>query len=93
MDVEVSLSVLVIAAVGSLVGIVLGVALMRLCYISSRRGYDDDVGKDCRVPPSSGSDAPGGIGGPISDVLPQAGARPAGEPYGRRPSVREPERR
>ena len=63
MDVEVSLSVLVIAAVGSLVGIVLGVALMRLCYISSRRGYDDDVGKDCRVPPGSGSDAPGGIGG------------------------------
>ena len=62
MDVEVGFGGMVIAAVGSAVGILLGVVLMRLCYISSRRGYDDDVGKDCRVPPGSGGDAPGGIG-------------------------------
>ncbi len=46
MDVEVGLGGIVIAAIGSLVGIVLGVVLMRLCYISSRRGYDDEAGKD-----------------------------------------------
>jgi hypothetical protein len=46
MDVEVGFDGMVIAAVGSAFGIVLGVVLMRLCYISSRRGYDDEVGKD-----------------------------------------------
>ena len=46
MDVEVGTGGLVIAGVGSAVGISLGVVLMRLCYISSRRGYDDEAGKD-----------------------------------------------
>ena len=46
MDVEVGTGGLVIAGIGSAVGIALGVVLMRLCYISNRRGFDDDAGKE-----------------------------------------------